>query len=63
MPKVAKAEAGADLFTEGIHFVFGPDGTRQVSEAEVQVLERYKANGGVLKIEITETKKPKGGSR
>lgn len=56
MPKVAKTEPGADLFTENTHFVFGDDGTRQVSEAEVEILRRYEANGGPFKIEITETK-------
>lgn len=60
MPLVAKTEPGADLFTEGQHFVFGDDGTRQVSQAEAEALRRYQANGGRLKIEITEDSKKKG---
>lgn len=62
MPLTARTEAGADLFTEGIHFVFGPDGKRQVTQAEADALRRYEANGGPLKIEITDSKK-KGDSR
>jgi hypothetical protein len=62
MPLVARAEAGADLYTEGTHFVFGDDGSRQVTQAEADILRRYKENGGVLKIEITESKK-KGGDK
>ena len=60
MPLVAKTDAGADLYTEGTHFVFGDDGTRQVSNAEAEILRRYQENGGVLKIEINESKS-KGG--
>lgn len=57
MPLVARTEKGADLYTEGTHFVFGDDGSRQVTHAEADILRRYMENGGVLKIEITETKK------
>ena len=60
MPLVARTDKGADLYTEGTHFVFGEDGTRQVSNTEADILRRYMENGGVLKIEITE-QKPKGG--
>lgn len=56
MPLVARTDKGADLYTEGQRFVF-QDGTRQVSHEEADVLRRYMANGGTLKIEITEEKK------
>lgn len=60
MALVAKTEPGADLFTEGQHFVFGDDGTRQVTQAEADLLRRYAENGGPLKIEVSE-EKAKGG--
>lgn len=59
MPKVAKAAPGTLIFTEGQTFDFG-DGTRQVTEEEADKLRRYEANGGPVKVEITETKKRKG---
>lgn len=60
MPKVAKAAPGTLIYTEGQTFDFGADGTRQVSEEEVEKLRRYESNGGPIKVEITETKKRKG---
>lgn len=57
MALVARTEPGADLYTEETHFVFGDDGTRQVTQTEADILRRYQENGGALKIEITEDKK------
>lgn len=59
MPLVAKTEPGADLSIGGTHFVFDKDGRRQVSHAEAEILERYRANGGVLKITISNEKAAK----
>lgn len=57
MPHIAKAAPGTNIYTEGQTFDFGDDGTRQVSEAEIEKLRRYEANGGPVKIEITEAKR------
>lgn len=59
--KVAKAEPGTTITLtfggEERKFVFGDDGTRQVTEAEAAALERY---SGPAKVEVSEPKK-KGG--
>jgi hypothetical protein len=54
MAKVAKAEPGTKIAIAGQQFDFGEDGTRQVSNAEVDLLTRYADEGGTAKIEITE---------
>lgn len=64
MAKVAHAEPGTTIrYPHGgtSHtFVFGDDGTRQVTEAEAEALASYVANGGTVKVEITEDKKSGG---
>lgn len=59
MAITAKADPGTHLFTGGQTFDFGEDGTRQVTEAERALLERHNENGGVPKIEFSETKSKK----
>lgn len=61
MATVAKAPAGTEIYTEGQRFVF-EDGSRQVSEAEIEKLRRYTANGGPISIDFEEDK-PKGKGR
>jgi hypothetical protein len=61
MPTVAKAPADTDIYTGGQHFVFGPDGTRQVSKTEEEVLRSYLANGGPVSIDFEEQKPKKKG--
>lgn len=56
MALIAKTEPGADIYTEGTHFVFGDDGKRQVTQAEADILRRYQENGGPFKIEVSEVK-------
>lgn len=61
MPTVAHVDPAVvhDLFTEGQFFEFGADGTRQVTEAERQVLERHMHNIGDSKLITFEETKPK----
>jgi hypothetical protein len=60
MPKVAKTEPGTTI-NYGEHVFEFADGSRQVSEQEIDVLRRYEAEGGPAKVEITDAPKKKGG--
>jgi hypothetical protein len=54
MAKVAKAEPHTKIAIAGQQFDFGEDGTRQVSNAEVDLLTRYADEGGTATVEIEE---------
>lgn len=54
MAKVAKATPGVTIYTEGQTFDFGADGKRQVTEAEIEKLRKYKENGGPVSVEIVD---------
>lgn len=56
MPKVARTEPNTTIHYGEAVFEFGDDGTRQVSEQEIFLLERYTANGGPAKITIENKK-------
>ena len=52
MPKVAKTKPGTEITIGNETFRFGDDGTRQVSEADIALLEQYRVEGGPAKCEI-----------
>lgn len=54
MPLQAKAEPNSEIVYGDAVFQFGDDGTRQISRKERELLERYRLNGGPMKIDITE---------
>lgn len=60
----AKAEPNTRLTfahgSESLTFEFGDDGTRQVTQNEIAALESYAANGGAVKVEITQDKSKQG---
>ena len=56
MPRIAKTAPGTDIFHEGQPFVFGEDGTRQVTQAEEDSLKRLMEAQPNLKIEFSDKK-------
>lgn len=54
--KQAKAGPGTTIHYGEHVFEFGSDGLRQVTEAEILILDEYRHNGGPTKVEISEVK-------
>lgn len=55
MARVAKAEPGTVIYTEGQTFDFS-DGSRQVTQAEEESLRNYLRNGGTAKLTFVDSK-------
>lgn len=56
MPTEARTEPNTTIVVGDQVFEFGDDGTRQVTEAEVEQLNGYMLNGGSAKITFAKSK-------